>query len=119
MEDLLRELAEKNPELESILVVDEEGIIVYRYDKEDTTVDPEEIATQLVNPLNAISESIRDLSGEEDDLEELVLFTKKHQIFVYKLVNETYLVAIAKRDPLYGRLRFRLKSQLPEFIKTL
>jgi len=118
VDTLLQELAEKNPELESLLIVDEEGIIVYRYEKEPT-VDPEEIATQLVNPLNMISEFLRELSGEEDDMEELVLFTKRYQIFVYKLVNETYLVAIARRNPLYGKLRFKIKSQLPKLIKTL
>jgi len=118
MEDLLKEIAEKNPEVEALLVVDEEGIIVYRYDR-NPSVDPEEVATHLVNPLNTISEFLRDISKEEDDLEELLVFSGRYQLLAYKLVNETYLVAVARRSPLYGRLRFRIKSQIPKLIKTL
>jgi len=118
MESLLKELVESNPELESLLVVDEEGIVVYRYDK-NPSVDAEEVAAHLVNPLNTMSEFFRDISGEEDDLEELIIFTGRYQFIVYKLVNETYLVAVARRGPLYGRLRFKLRANLPKLIKTL
>jgi predicted regulator of Ras-like GTPase activity (Roadblock/LC7/MglB family) len=118
MENLLRELVESNPELESVLVVDEEGIIVYRYDR-DSSVDSEEVATHLVNPLNTISELFRDISDGEDDFEELLIFTRKFQVLVYKLISETYLVAVARRSPLYGRLRFKLRAKLPKLIKNL
>ena len=118
MEELLKEIAQENPEVESVLVIDEEGIIVYRYDKE-TSIDPEEVATQLVNPLNTLSEFIQDISNEEDDLKELLLFSGKYQFLAYKLINETYLVVVAKRSPLYGRMRFRVRSKLPKLIKTL
>ncbi|RKQ61807.1 Roadblock/LC7 domain-containing protein [Thermovibrio guaymasensis] len=118
MEELLKEVAQENPEVESVLVIDEEGIIVYRYDKE-TSIDPEEVATQLVNPLNTLSEFIQDISNEEDDLKELLLFSEKYQFLAYKLINETYLVVVAKRSPLYGRMRFRVRSKLPKLIKTL
>ncbi|MEO2065017.1 MAG: roadblock/LC7 domain-containing protein [Desulfurobacteriaceae bacterium] len=118
MEELLKEIAQENPEVESVLVIDEEGIIVYRYDKE-TSIDPEEVATQLVNPLNTLSEFIQDISNEEDDLKELLLFSEKYQFLAYKLINETYLVVVAKRSPLYGRMRFRVRSKLPKLIKTL
>ncbi len=118
MEKLLKKLAQENPEIESLLIVDEEGIIVYRYDKEPS-IDPEEIATQLVNPLNVISEFLREISNEEDDFKELLLFSGKYQVLAYKLVNDTYLVVVAKKNALYGRLRVRIKSQIPKLIKIL
>jgi len=118
MEELLKEIAEENPEVESLLVIDEEGIVVYRYDKK-TSLDSEEVVTQLVNPINTMSEFLKDISNEEDDLKELLLFSGKYQFLAYKLVNETYLVVIAKRSPLYGRIRFKVRSKLPKLIKTL
>jgi predicted regulator of Ras-like GTPase activity (Roadblock/LC7/MglB family) len=118
METLLRELVESNPELESLLIVDEEGIVVYKYER-GPSVDSEEVAAHLVNPLNTISEFFRDISDEKDDLEELLIFTGRYQVVIYKLVNETYLVAVARRSPLYGRLRFKLRASLPKLIKNL
>ena len=117
-EEVLRSLVDEVPEVESALVIDEDGIVVYRYDG-DTSLDSEELATQLINPVNSCDETLQDLSSEEDSLEETVVFSKYRVIFVYKLVNDTFLVVVAKRTPLYGRTRFKLRSKLPELIKEL
>ncbi|WP_457677790.1 roadblock/LC7 domain-containing protein [Thermovibrio sp.] len=118
MDGLLKEIVEGAPEIESALVVDEEGIVVYRYDKEPT-VDPEDLATHFVNPLNMISEFFRDSSNDEDDVNELITFTKRYLILSYKLVNGTYLIVIAKATPLYGRVRFKVRTKIPKLVKTL
>ncbi len=117
MEELLKELVDKNPEVESAVIVDEEGIIVYKYE-ENPSIDVEEVATQLVNPLNALCEFVEE-TLEEDELKEMLLFSRNYQFFVYKLVNDTYLIVVAKNSPLYGRVRFKVKSLIPKLIKQL
>ncbi len=118
-EEILKTLVDEVPEVESALVIDEDGIVVYRYDGKETSIDSEELATQLVNPIKSCDETINDLTGENDQLEEVILFSGKYAIFIYKLVNETFLVVVTKRTPLYGRTRFKLRSKLPKLIKAL
>ena len=118
-ENILKQLIEEIPELESALIIDEDGIVVYRYDSEDASVDAEDLSTQLVNPIRTCDETIRDLTGEKDSLEETIIFSRHYAIFIYKLVNDTFLVAIAKRTPLYGKTRFKIRSRLPKLIKAL
>jgi len=116
-DEILKELFSDIPEIESVVVIDEDGIVVHEYSKEGTSVDPEDIATQLVNPVRSIEEALSDSAGEE--CEEFIVFSRGLVIFVYKLVNETYLVAVARRSPLYGRTRFKLRSRLHKLIKAL
>ncbi len=118
-EEILKSLVEEIPEVESALIIDEDGIVVYRYDSKETSVDSEELSTQLVNPIKTCDETILELTGEKDSLEETIIFSKNYAIFVYNLVNDTFLVAIAKRTPLYGRTRFKIRSRLPKLIKAL
>jgi predicted regulator of Ras-like GTPase activity (Roadblock/LC7/MglB family) len=119
MEELLKEFLKENKELEALLVVDEEGIVVYKEVKDELPFDPEEVAVELVNPSNRINELVEDSLGEQGGLEEILVFTKRRLFLVFKLVNETFLVAVARRTPLYGRLRFKLRSRLPQIIKSL
>jgi len=118
-EEIVKKLVDEVPEVESAVVIDEDGIIVHKYSKDEITVDPEDIATQLVNPVKSIETSIHDATGERDISEELIIFSKDLVIFVYRLVNDTYLVVIAKNNPLYGRTRFRLRTKIPQIIKSL
>ncbi|WP_456455922.1 roadblock/LC7 domain-containing protein [Thermovibrio sp.] len=117
MEEILKELVENNPEVESAVVVDEEGIIVYKYEK-SPSIDVEEVATQLVNPVNNLCEFVED-TVEGDELKEVLLFSRNYQFFVYKLVNETYLIVVAKNSPLYGRVRFKVRTAIPKLVKQL
>ncbi len=119
MEELLKTIADENPEIIALSVVDEEGIIVYSYIKENKDIDSEEITVQLVSPLNRLIEIVQDVSDEKEDLEELIMFTSNYVLFTYKLINETYLVVLAKKDALYGRVRFRVRSKLPEIVEAL
>jgi len=119
MEELLKNIAESNPGIVAISIVDEEGIIIYNYVKNGSNIDPEELSVQLVHPLNRLIELIQDVSGEKEDLEELIMFTTKHVLLSYKLVNETYLVVLARKDALYGKVRFKVRSKLPEIIEAL
>lgn len=118
-EEILKSLVEEIPELESALIIDEDGIVVYRYDGQDASLDSEELATQLVNPVKSCDETLQDLTGESESLEETVIFSKNYAIFVYKLVNDTFLIAVARKTPLYGRTRFKLRSRIPKLIKAL
>jgi len=118
-EEILKSLVEEVPELESALVIDEDGIVVYRYDGSDLSIDSEELATQLVNPVKSCDETFQDLTQETESLEETIIFSKNYAIFVYKLVNDTFLIAIARKTPLYGRTRFKLRSRIPKLIKAL
>ncbi|ADY73812.1 hypothetical protein Dester_1176 [Desulfurobacterium thermolithotrophum DSM 11699] len=119
MEEKLKEIANSIPEVKSLSIVDEEGFILYKFDKPGLDVDPEEISVHIVNPVKTLVESIEDISGEKDSLEEMVLFTEKHVLLVYKLVNDTYLVALAERDHLYGKIRFKLRAKLNEIKLSL
>jgi len=119
MEKKLKALAESLPEVESVAVVDEEGFIVYRYDKPGLTLDAEEVDVHIVNPVTRLVEVIQDVSGEKDSFEEMVLFTTNHVMLVYKLVNDTYLVVLARRTPLYGKIRFKVRAKLWEIKSTL
>ncbi|MEO2069214.1 MAG: roadblock/LC7 domain-containing protein [Desulfurobacteriaceae bacterium] len=119
MERRFKEIVNSLPEIDSIAIVDEEGFIVYRYDKPNLDVDPEEISVHLVNPVNKILEMTEDIYQGENSLEEIVLFTEKHVILVYKLVNDTFLVVLAKRTPLYGKVRFKIRSKLNEIKAAL
>ncbi len=119
MEEKLKQIAEMLPQIESVAIVDEEGFIISSYEKSGVKLDTEEIAVHLVNPLNRLLEMVEDLSGESDTLEEMVLFTRNHIFLVYKLVNDTYLVIVAKKDPLYGKVRFKVRSKLPEIKSSL
>jgi len=119
MERKFKEIVNSLPEIDSIAIVDEEGFIVYRYDKPNLEVDPEEISVHLVNPVNKILEMTEDIYQGKNPLEEIVLFTGKHVILVYKLVNDTFLVVLAKRTPLYGKVRFKIRSKLNEIKAAL
>lgn len=119
MKEKLRQLADSVPEVESMAIVDEEGFIVYKYDKPELDMDSEELSVQIINPLNRLMEAIGEVSHEEDTLEELVFFTDKHILLVYKLVNDTFLVVLSKRDPLYGKTRFKVLSKLNEIKSAL
>jgi len=119
MEEKLKTLAESLPEVESVAIVDEEGFIICRYDKPEVTLDAEEVAVHVVNPVTRLIEVIQDVSGERDSLEEMVLFTGKHVLLVYRLVNDTYLVVLAKRTALYGKVRFKVRSKLNEIKAAL
>ena len=119
MEELLKSIADANPEVVALSVIDEEGIIIYNYVKDGDSIDSEEIAVQLVHPLNRLIELIQDVSDEKEDLEELIMFTTNHILFSYKLINETYLIVLAKKDALYGKVRFRVRSKLPEIVEAL
>ena len=118
-EEILKTLVEEIPEVESALIIDEDGIVVYRYDSSDSSIDSEELATQLVNPIKSCDETFQDLTEGKEVLEETVIFSKNYAVFIYNLVNETYLIAIARRTPLYGRTRFKLRSRIPTLIKAL
>ena len=119
MERKLKEIANSIPELKSIAIVDEEGFIVYKYDKPNLDVDPEEISVHIVNPVNRLVETMEEVFGERDSLEEMVLFTEKHTLLVYKLISDTFLVVLAERDPLYGKIRFKVRSKLNEIKSAL
>ncbi|SMO72938.1 Predicted regulator of Ras-like GTPase activity, Roadblock/LC7/MglB family [Balnearium lithotrophicum] len=118
-EEIVKKLVDEVPEVESAVIIDEDGIIVHKYSKDEITVDPEDIATQLVNPVKSIERSIQDATEEKEISEEIIIFSKNLVIFVYKLVNDTYLIVIAKNNPLYGRTRFRLRTKIPQIIKSL
>ncbi|WP_456435597.1 hypothetical protein [Thermovibrio ammonificans] len=119
MEELLKQLLSENTELQALLVVDEEGIVVYKESREGLPFDPEEAAVELITPSTRIDEFLHDSLEEEKGLEEFIVFSRRYLFLVYKLVNETFLVAVSSRTPLYGRLRFRLRSKLKEVIKQL
>ncbi|GEM_PF-927117 len=119
MEELLKKIADEVPEVDSLLIVDEEGIIVYRYDKEILPIDAEELAVHLVGPVVRISEFFKEESVEGDELKELVLFSKNFVLLIYPLVNDTYLVVLSKRSPLYGRTRFKVGAKMREILKAL
>jgi predicted regulator of Ras-like GTPase activity (Roadblock/LC7/MglB family) len=119
MQEKLKELAESVPEVESIAIVDEEGLIVYRYDKAKATLDMEEVAVHVVTPVTRLIELMKDISGEKDSLEELVFFTTRYVVLVYRLVSDTYLVVVARRNPYYGRVRFKVRSKLWEINSVL
>jgi predicted regulator of Ras-like GTPase activity (Roadblock/LC7/MglB family) len=119
MERKFKEIADSLPEIDSIAIVDEEGFIIYRYDKPNLEVDPEEISVHLVNPVNRILEVMEDIYCGENSLEEIVLFTEKNVILVYKLVSDTFLVVLAKRTALYGKVRFKVRSKLNEIKAAL
>jgi len=119
MEKRFQEIVESIPEIESIVVVDDEGLIVYRYDRPNLDADPEEVSVHLVNPINRISEVTDEIYQGKNPLEELVLFTEKNVILIYRLVNDTFLVVITKRTPFYGRIRFKIRSRLNEIKAAL
>ena len=76
MEELLKEFLKENKELEALLVVDEEGIVVYKEVKDELPFDPEEVAVELVNPSNRINELVEDSLGEQGGLEEILVLRK-------------------------------------------
>jgi len=116
---LLEELVATMPEIEAVFIIDEDGIIVHRHIRSNAEIDPEEIATQFVNPVRTIEETVVDTTNETDSVEELVIFTKKFAVFIYKLIRDTYLMAITRKNPLYGRTRFKLRTHIPSLIKSL
>ena len=118
-QELLEELVGAIPEVEAAFIIDEDGIIVHKHLKSSLEIDPEEIATQLVNPVRTIEEAVADTTNETDSVEELVIFTKKFAVFIYKLIRDTYLMVITRKNPLYGRTRFKLRTHIPSLIKSL
>jgi len=119
MEEVLKEIVENNPEVEAVFIVDEEGIVISSYTRKELAIDPEEIAVQITHPLNRLIEMVKEISEEKEELEELLMFTTAHILFSYKLINDTYLVVLAKKDALYGKVRFKIRYKLPQIIEVL
>ena len=119
MVEKLKKLTSECEFIEASAIVDEQGLIISKYEKPEAKYDIEEIASSIVNPVLRMSEIISDISGESENLDELVIFTTDHVIIINKLAYETYLVALVKKTPIYNKARFKLRVKIPEIKLSL
>ncbi len=118
MEKILNEIMDYCSNIEALAVVDEEGLVISQLTRESSNLDVEEIASLIMTPALRLKEAVSDVSSDER-LEEINIFLTNTIVYVYSLALDTYLVAVVKRTPLYGKARFAIRRKLPELRQTL
>ncbi len=119
MVEKLKKLASDCEFIKASAIVDEQGLVISKYEKPEAKHDIEELASSIVNPILRMSETVSDISNEAENLEEVVMFTTNHVIVVNKLAYETYLVTLIEKTPVYNRARFKLRSKIHEIKSSL
>ncbi len=119
MVEKLKKLTSECEFIKASAIVDEQGLVISKYEKPEAKYDIEEIASSIVNPVLRMSEIISDISNEAENLDEIVMFTTNHVIVINKLAYETYLVTLIEKTPVYNRARFKLRAKIHEIKSSL
>ena len=117
MVEKLKAIVNSAPYMDSAVIVDEDGLIIYKYERKDIGYDVEEMVTQVINSIVRLSEAAEEI--EDESLKEIVIFLKKHIIISYKLINQSYLIVSARYNPLYAKTRFLIRTKLGDLEKAL
>ncbi len=119
MVERLKKIASECEYIKANAIVDEQGLVISKYEKPDVKCDVEELASSVINPVLRLSEIASDSMDENESLEEVVFFTTSYVVVVNKLAYETFLVTIIEKTPIYGKARFKLRAKLPEIKSSL